>query len=202
MDDRIVDKLNGLLKELPFTKECQIVYLFVETRKLLDRTGQSDKYAFIRFFCDWVLHTEKTQNLKIVRDDFEKIAIDIEAQGKKSIVQLIVGSDTRSIEQFVDFVKLRAQLGNLFQKNKIVNSLIVDDDNWFSMRNLLFRVLADQPIDFKDKPVRDIKSMHFSEIRKELYGCLLCIGYMKDGLIKERHYVFADNHPNFKISKQ
>ena len=65
-------KLEGLLRKLPFTEECQVVYFFVEIRKLLDRMNRSEDYEYIRFFCDWVLHTEKTRNLDIIRDDIDK----------------------------------------------------------------------------------------------------------------------------------
>ncbi len=201
MNDQIIDKLSDLSEELPFTKECQVVYLFVETRKLLERADQPIEYDYIRFFCDWVLHTEKTRNLEVIRDDFEKIAADLELQEKKSIIQSIMDLSERPISQFADFVKLRIQLGKFFQKKGVANSFTTDDSNWYSLRNLLFRILADQMIDFQDNPVRGIKSMRFSDIRKDLFGCFLDVEFIENGVIKKKRYAFADHQPNFKIFK-
>ena len=40
----------------PFT-EMRVVYILVETRKLLERQGELNRYPALRFYCDWALHT-------------------------------------------------------------------------------------------------------------------------------------------------
>ena len=165
----------------------------------MDLVSQNDKYSYIRFFCDWVLHTEKTRNLDAVREDFFKIALDIEEQEKKTIIQLIMEENKKPIAEFVDFVKLRKQLEILFKKNNINTDLIIGDYNWHSLRNLLFRILANQRIDFKNSPVRGIKSLNFIEVRKEMYGTLLEIEFLEKGALRKKPYIFADIEPNFKI---
>ena len=199
MKEQISNKLADLLKELPFTKEYQVSYLFLETRKLLDRVHRRNKYTYVRFFCDWVMHTEKTQNLEVISDDFSKIAADIESQTKKSIVQLILAGDRHPFAEFTSFEKLRTELSKLFSENNISGGLTGDDHNWFSLRNLLFRILADQPVDFGNRPIRNIKSIRFNEVKKDLYGCILIIEFIQEGILTKKRYIFADDHPNFKI---
>jgi len=41
--------------------ECRVVYLLVEIRKLLERTGTRRHYYALKFYCDWVVHTELAQ---------------------------------------------------------------------------------------------------------------------------------------------
>ncbi len=201
MEDRLIKKLNDLSNELPFTKESQVVYFFVETRKFLDKKDYTGEYVYVRFFCDWVVHTEKTQKLNVVREDFEKIAKDLELQEKKSVVELIMDENERPIDQFVDFIRLREQIADFFNKEDISRNFVNNDQNWYSLRNLLFRILADQKIDFGDKPVKNIKSLCFREVRKELYGCLLDIEFVKNSKPEKRSFIFANDEPNFRICK-
>ncbi len=35
----------------------RVVYILVETRKLLERQGELNRYPALRFYCDWALHT-------------------------------------------------------------------------------------------------------------------------------------------------
>jgi len=55
----IVEKLNDFLGEhAPFMEECHVVYMLVETRKVLDRENNR-KYPILRFYCNWTVHTDK-----------------------------------------------------------------------------------------------------------------------------------------------
>ncbi|MGA2116637.1 MAG: hypothetical protein ABSH56_18000 [Bryobacteraceae bacterium] len=51
----IVQKLNRELSE-PIASERQVVYILVETRKLVELLGLRDEYAKLIFFCDWAMH--------------------------------------------------------------------------------------------------------------------------------------------------
>lgn len=199
MEEQIKNDLRDLLAELPFTKKQQAAFLFLETRKLLERTDRLKTDAYIKFFCDWIMHTEKTYNLDVIRADFDKIAADMESQEKKPIVRLIAEEERHPFAKFVSFAKLRDELNELFSKNGITDNLTTDDTNWCSLRNIAFRILADQPIDFGDKPVRGIRSFSFNEVRNDLYGCILVIGYIKGGVTTKWVSAFVDNEPNFTI---
>jgi hypothetical protein len=48
MEESIKEKLRTALAE-PIEKECQVVYIMVEIRKLLDRFNEQ-KYSLLRFF--------------------------------------------------------------------------------------------------------------------------------------------------------
>lgn len=199
MEDRIIEKLNNLSKELPFEKESQVVYFFVETRKLIDRVKQKEDYLYIKFFCDWILHTEKTRNLDVVRDDFENIASDFEFEEGKTIGELIRSGREYEINKFVRLRKLREQITKFLNNNRILDIFTTNDHNWCALRNLLFRVLAEQKIDFGTRPIRSIKSLCFTEVREDLYGSLLLVECIKNGKLIKRPFIFADDHSDFEI---
>ena len=60
MEDQIVAKLRSEL-ERGITTECQVVYVLVEIRKLLDRdTKNAPPYNSLRLYSNWVVHVELT----------------------------------------------------------------------------------------------------------------------------------------------
>lgn len=54
-----------------FKEECEVVYLMVEIRKILEYGGKS--YKTLRFYCNWVLHKELSQEktTKLLSDIFK-----------------------------------------------------------------------------------------------------------------------------------
>lgn len=53
----IEEKLNRQLSSKAPLTEARVVYILVETRKLLELQGELSKYPALRFYCDWALHT-------------------------------------------------------------------------------------------------------------------------------------------------
>ena len=55
MQSEIVDKLKQALSKPP-RNEKDVVYILVEIRKLLEHTGNEQKYFWLKFFADWACH--------------------------------------------------------------------------------------------------------------------------------------------------
>jgi len=53
----IEEKLDRQLSSRAPLTEVRVVYILVETRKLLELQGELSKYPVLRFCCDWALHT-------------------------------------------------------------------------------------------------------------------------------------------------
>lgn len=63
MTPDIVAKLNRALS-VPMTREEQVVYILVGTRKLLERSGRRNTWPTpVAFLCDWVFHIELDRSL-------------------------------------------------------------------------------------------------------------------------------------------
>lgn len=56
--------------ETGITTEAQVVYLLAGVRKLIERDGLQDKYADLKFHCDWALHPklEGTGAKRVLRE--------------------------------------------------------------------------------------------------------------------------------------
>ncbi len=89
--EAIIEKLNEFIKgHNPLSEECHAVYFMVEVRKILDHDRKAGAGAFplLRFYCDWMVHTEKTlitpEMKKVVSDIFQHLNLEIENPSMRS----------------------------------------------------------------------------------------------------------------------
>ena len=69
MEDELLRKIREQLEQ-GISTECQVVYLLVEIRKLLDRKRTDcAQYGSLRLYCNWAVHVElsKAQAQEIVK---------------------------------------------------------------------------------------------------------------------------------------
>jgi hypothetical protein len=59
MDDEVVTKIRGVIADARW-REAEVVYLFAQARKLVERLSNVERYAYARlnFYSDWCLHSE------------------------------------------------------------------------------------------------------------------------------------------------
>lgn len=156
MKNQILEKLTTFVNlHGTFSEECEVVYLMVELRKLLDRdreNGHLDRYSIVRFHADWVLHTKKeriTPAMKIVLNNIDN-SIDVYPKNGN-----------------IDFLLLpefRKELTELLKINQIPNEFCKDNDKWTNFMVTLAGVLADQPI---VNPTVNISEFRYIDMNKE-----------------------------------
>ena len=82
---QIVEKLDKFLSEGAVNNEAKGVYLLVEIRKILDHAYDKQKdFLLLRFYCDWIVHTEKSRNLEHIAPVVQKVYDDVKAQIQQS----------------------------------------------------------------------------------------------------------------------
>lgn len=135
----LVEKLDRFLRiHNDFKEECEVIYLMVELRKLLDRDREQYKlnnYSLVRFHADWIVHTRKdfiTPTIKKILSDFDK-SIDIYYQKDGNA-------------DFLLMPEFRKELLRLLESNSLPNHFCKDDIKWRSFILILTQVLADQPL--------------------------------------------------------
>lgn len=69
MTIQIIEKLKAEIHR-GFDQESQVVYLLVGVRKVIEQEGLSDEYPYLKFHCDWVLHSELNRSFsqRIIRE--------------------------------------------------------------------------------------------------------------------------------------
>jgi len=176
----IKDKLDSLLlHHLPFTEEFHVVYLLVETRKMLDRDN-SRKYPILRFYCNWCVHTDKDSTAEmesIMKGIYRDIVTEIQNPALKNGKVKIIG--------FMYMEDLQVEMENFLKEYQLPNPL-VSKENWLALVSLLVKILADQPI---NNPCPEIKSFSFLPAAE---GCVLGRVDFTDKVGQYTHYSFGN----------
>ncbi len=150
---QIKEKLDTFLQNyLLFTEECEIVYLLVEIRKILDQDNNR-KYPILRFYCNWSVHTEKdpTDEMRVIMSDiYRDVVVQIQESKLASNKMKIIG--------FMYMEDLQEEMGKFLREYNLPTPLISNQNNWLALVKLLVKVLADQAI---KNPCADIKRFAF-----------------------------------------
>lgn len=149
MKNQIVEKLNKFLhKHSSLDEECQIVYLFVEIRKLLEKENNSN-FPLVKFYCDWIVHTQRDRNLGAIKEIVDKIDSCFSLQSPYPLRD-------DEIFDFLKMTELKKEFKQLFQGHGLESSVLEDDIAWSNFVDILTSVLSDQPILNPKKGIRSI----------------------------------------------
>ncbi len=130
MLDGIKEKLALELSK-PIIEESQVVYILSRIRKILeiDYNLNQGKYAKLKFYCDWALHTKIDKN-KAFQEEFVKFI-----QGDMN-----AGAPILTFEVFqTEFLDFLTQYGISAEVYKM-------PENNITFRKLLAKIYADTPI--------------------------------------------------------
>jgi hypothetical protein len=164
----LIRKLNSFLnKNKVFKEECQVVYLLVEIRKILEHDNETD-YKLLRFFCDWTVHTKKDRKMEGIVEIVTKIDNLI------SSVDKITNEQNEQILKFLEMNELRKELSQFLTSRSLPKDLYENDHNWSTFVNILAQVLSGQPI---LDPIKTIKSI---EINSNSIGSSITVDFGAD----------------------
>ncbi len=136
--EEIIEKLDKFLTKHPvFEEDCQVVYLLVEIRKLLDRDNNPN-FLLVRFYCDWTVHASKDRNLGVIEEIVDKIDSCYSSSSHYPIKD-------DGIFDFLNMRELKKEFEELFDRYSLPKK-IFEDDNWSTFVDILTSVLSDQPI--------------------------------------------------------
>lgn len=136
----ILEKLNSFLrKHSPPKEECDVVYLLVEIRKILDHEN-SEKYPILRFYSDWAVHTRKDKKTKEIKKVMESIYKEIVLREQNASYIIM----NPAIISFADFKELRIEIGSFLNDHGLPEGLVLED--WKTFKRFLAKILTDQPI--------------------------------------------------------
>lgn len=152
----IVKKLRKFLLNHPtFKEECELVYLMVEIRKILDYGSNS--YKTLRFYCNWVLHKELSQEktTKLLSDIFET-NIHLKKGGRENARKI------KSIGKgFFKLDKFKKELKEFFKDNHLPMDLL--NKNWWIFGKLLLEIIKDSPVVFTSSKIRSVEIIKYND---------------------------------------
>lgn len=152
----IIKKLRKFLQNHPKLKEeCEVIYLMVEIRKILDY--ERNQYRTLRFYCNWVLHNKLSQEktTRLLADIFNS-NIDFKKDEHKN------ASNLKAIN--ADFFKLdtlKKELEDFFKVYNLPMDLF--DKNWWPFGKLLLEIIKDCSIVFVPNKIRGLSVIKYDD---------------------------------------
>jgi len=165
MRTRIVEKLDTFLKKHSMAEECEVVYLLVELRKILDKDREmgSDKYFLVRFHADWAVHTKKDKITPAMKEIMTKVEESIDVYPKNEDIDFLL------------LPEFRSELSQLLKSNDLPFGFCQNDEKWLKFMFALTQVVADQPI---VNPSNNIAEFRYVDMKKE--GIMATIDFKGD----------------------
>ena len=177
--EEVIDKLNDfLIKHSPITEECHVVYLMVAVRKILEHEKNKDS-LLLRFYCDWIVHTEKDR----ITDDIREMMVEIHKAVKSEIERPYTVQAMSPVMQFAYMDKLKEEMEKFLTDRDIDKTLI--ENGWLEFVKILVKVLENQPI---NKPTDDIKLFSFTPAADQ---CVKVVILFEQPIKSCDHYNFA-----------
>lgn len=157
--NEVAEKIEGLItSEISGWKEPEVVYLFVELRKLLDHAREETQInsPHLRFYCDWVVHISKDRidpvTLEVIRN--------MEAGINKQIKTPYLNLGEEAID-FAYFRSLHKELLGLLIAESLSIAKIEQEAAWTKIVNVLVKVLENQPLNIAASHGLNLKRLIF-----------------------------------------
>jgi len=137
MKDAIKEKLAVSLGSAPGT-EAEVVYAFVEIRKLLERERRKKDFKALTFFCDWVVHVQLNRG-----STPDMLSVLDERLPKLNLSSLDdIGYD-EDLHRFTSLSGLKDELERFCQEMELPANWTTNFTSWYECVRLYGEVVRD-----------------------------------------------------------
>ena len=134
MEDQIVLKIARVLEEA-VTEEPLVVYLLVETRKLMDR--KAAQLPTLRLCCNWAVHVE------LSGDVAQQIVKRVDAMYPKLVNGQLSDEEKQSLRQFFLMSRFREELEEFLGRERLRR---FQNEEWNGFLACFLNVIEDCPL--------------------------------------------------------
>lgn len=142
MRETIVAKLKKELAQ-PITTECQVVYILVELRKLLDSRERDARFESLKFYCDWAMHT--TMSWRGARNFITSVDTLFSTIASVSITR----EENDRLAELLYLESFRKQLRALLNSEGLPER-VCESAEWFNFLDCYSRVIEDCPLVYQN----------------------------------------------------
>ncbi|MGA2205265.1 MAG: hypothetical protein ABSG10_00900 [Terracidiphilus sp.] len=146
MKDQLVDKLRIAVSE-DISKECQVVYILAESRKLLEKYPPDPAPFAFKMYCHWALHIDLTNpgTTEIFLQRVDKFVESFVARN----ASILLASNAEILEEkqmFYEFAfwdTFRQQFQGFLKAYGLPTALCDEDKRWHDFLRYYARVIED-----------------------------------------------------------
>ena len=135
------DNLSKLDEELrqEITSERQVVYVLVETRKILEGSGKTDGFETLDFFCNWAVHTQMD------RTSAKALVRKVDQHFAKLLGSGLNVQESGWLDELLSLDSFRTQFLNFLRTHGLPEE-ICGDQAWPIFLHYYARVIQDCPL--------------------------------------------------------
>jgi hypothetical protein len=147
MQNDVARKITALATRREPLSESETSHLMTLCRKYLDHTPKEERLAYpiVRFFCDWAVH---------VTIDRSQEGLEILKRLNDTLVEVAPIADTDivigRITEVLSFRQLRRELGVLFERIGVQDSIDQDQVRWKNFVVHFIEIIRDCPLEVGD----------------------------------------------------
>lgn len=158
MKNDIITKLNNHLC-LGIKQESDVVYTFVQIRKIMELEKTKDHYPKLDLYSDWVLHThiDRAKKTGQILNNINLAIVALEDPDGVDYPRAIA-----NINEAISLAKLYQEMKTFFAINNL-NKEIFTQDKWKDFAGLLVNVLRDVPLIASGKPLNLVDHFSYAE---------------------------------------
>jgi len=138
-EEAIVGKLRTALQK-KIASECQVVYVLVEIRKLLDFHQQTKRFNILNLYCNWAVH------ISLDRDAAQNLVIEL----NRSYSRLDTGEKAeygfKGLWNYLSFDHFRKQFRGFLASHNLPTT-ICEDVEWQDFLHYYSLVIQDCPLE-------------------------------------------------------
>jgi len=149
----IEEKLTHHLSNKGPLTEARVVYILVETRKLLELHDELDKYPTLRFFCDWALHSKLSHS----RTTQPILRIFDEAYPLICSSQVLPPNLEREIADTINLIQFKDEFATVLATYNLPNAIVTN--RWPTFLHSYTAVIEDCPLTMASTKLHNIKSV-------------------------------------------
>jgi hypothetical protein len=149
---KIIENLEEFLKNHKVFKEkCEVAYLMIEIRKVLDCGGIS--YQTLRFYCNWVLHNklDHKKTTSFLSKMFDQ-DIDFKKSGKE-----IARNMHANHKSFFLLSGFKLELNKFFKDNNLSSDLVNINKNWITFIKLLLEIIKECSVEYNPSKINKLE---------------------------------------------
>ncbi len=147
MEELIYNNLNNEIQK-DIVNKLQVVYILVQTRKLLELKEQKRNYEVLNLFCNWSLHARL--GWEPTRKFFEE---KIEPCIDKDWEYETIKAKLKKENNFFDLSELKNELSKLLSD---YGCITISSKKWRSFIRILLEVLEECPVEYESDKIKGL----------------------------------------------
>ena len=155
MKNETPNKLNKYLSaHETFCNEAQVMYILIETRKLIEHEDDNTKNRILKFYCDWVAHIKKDRVSSAMKD----VVRDLYLSAKNQIEYPYSINNRSKTSDFAYMIDFGNETKLFYEQNRINTEFIDDNNKWNNFISILVKILENQPV---NNPIKEVNKIIF-----------------------------------------